>query len=792
MSNTSARSKNTKTKSRPAPIRREVGAMICGLLAVFCALGLLGSEGSLLAFLAVAPGYFIGFGVYCLPVFLLAAAFMLLFHRGRPVRLRIWSTMLAPLWIGGMAHVWFFELPEWSLDIFGELWRNGGARDGGGLIGGLIACVFHTLLGGAGAAIMFIAGLIAIAVMMFRIDVVGMVDYISNRQPPEYQPQPEPPKPARPVKSPPAAVPARERRAKDPIISELDKAYNEKRFDGDDEPVPAHEPVPPAPVQIPAPVRDARPAPADGLEPFGAVEVPPGFTPMEEYGVPAREPRPARKPRSVQSPAPAQTAQGSYRFPPYTLLNASTPGNTGDVSGETRAVTLRLAEVINSFKIDASAVNVVRGPSVTRYEFELAQGISLNKLTGRSRDIALNLGVDGVRIAPVSGKANIVGIEVPNRLVNTVYMRDVLDTREFTAAASKLTFALGKDIGGEGILPDISKLTHLLVAGTTGSGKSVCINSLIISLLYKATPDEVKLILIDPKMVELGVYNGIPHLLAPVVTDPKKASGALQWAVYEMEKRYRMLQERGVRNFFEYNAAVANEPGALKLSQVVIIIDELADLMMTSGKEVEESIIRIAQKARAAGMHLVLATQRPDANVITGLMKSNIPSRIAFAVSSGINSRIILDETGAEELIGRGDMLFAPLGAKISRVQGCLITEREVKAVVDFIKQNSDENYSDEVVGSIEGGGDGPSVKGGGEPQEDWDPILNDAMDVILEVGQASTSMLQRRLKLGYARAARVVDQLEERGLLGPSEGSKPRQILVSWEQWTEIKNKKM
>ncbi|MCL2084959.1 MAG: DNA translocase FtsK, partial [Oscillospiraceae bacterium] len=450
-----------------------------------------------------------------------------------------------------------------------------------------------------------------------------------------------------------------------------------------------------------------------------------------------------------------------------------------------------LTEVIHSFKIDARAVNVVRGPSVTRYEYELAQGISLSKLTGRSRDIALSLGVDGVRIAPVSGKANIVGVEVPNRLVNTVYMRDVLDTREFRSAESKLTFALGKDIGGDCIHADISRLTHLLVAGTTGSGKSVCINSLIVSLLYKATPDEVKLILIDPKMVELGVYNGIPHLLAPVVTDPKKAAGALQWAVYEMEKRYRMLQERGVRDFFAYNASLGGGTEQAKMPQVVIIIDELADLMMTSGKEVEDSIIRIAQKARAAGMHLVLATQRPDANVITGLMKSNIPSRIAFAVSSGINSRIILDETGAEELIGRGDMLFAPLGAKISRVQGCLITEREVKAVVDFIKQNADENYSDEVIGRIENGGKDTPKSDGGDKGEDWDPLCGDAMDIILEVGQASTSMLQRRLKLGYARAARVVDQLEERGLLGPSEGSKPRQILVTWEQWQEIKHER-
>jgi S-DNA-T family DNA segregation ATPase FtsK/SpoIIIE len=406
--------------------------------------------------------------------------------------------------------------------------------------------------------------------------------------------------------------------------------------------------------------------------------------------------------------------------------------------------------------------------------------------------------VDGVRIAPVSGKANIVGIEVPNKLVNTVFLRDVLDCNEFRDAPSKLTFGLGMDIGGQAVLADITKLTHLLVAGTTGSGKSVCVNSLIVSLLYKSSPEEVKLILIDPKMVELGVYNGIPHLLVPVVTDPKKAASALQWAVFEMEKRYKLLQEQGVRDFFSYNQAVAARPETPKLCQIVIIIDELADLMMVAGKEVEESVIRIAQKARAAGMHLVLATQRPSANVITGLMKSNIPSRIAFAVASGIDSRIILDETGAEDLIGRGDMLFAPLGSRISRVQGCLITGKEVEAVVGYIKEHSAPGYSDEVMEQIEKGTDKKPGKNNGnvgdddrddEEENQDDPMLGQAMDIILEVKQASTSMLQRRLKLGYARAARIMDQLERQGLLGPPEGAKPRQILITPEEWQDRRN---
>ena len=438
---------------------------------------------------------------------------------------------------------------------------------------------------------------------------------------------------------------------------------------------------------------------------------------------------------------------------------------------------------------------MVRGPSVTRYELELEQGVKLNKLTNLSDDIALALGATGVRVAAIPDKISTVGIEVPNKVVSPVSIHSVIGSKHFTDSKSKTSFAVGRDISGQAIVGDIGKLPHLLIAGTTGSGKSVCTNTIITSLLYKATPEEVRLIMVDPKMVELGIYNGIPHLLIPVVTDPKQAAGALQWAVTEMMKRYRTFSEVGVRKLEEYNALAARTEGMDKMPAIVVLIDELADLMLVAAKEVEESICRVAQMGRAAGMHLVIATQRPSSDVITGLMKANIPSRIAFAVASSLESRIILDNTGAEKLVGKGDMLYAPLGAgKPQRIQGCFISPEEIEKVVAFVKQTGEAQYSDEVLAKIEesvqekekGGGKGaPSPDPAGGEAED--ELLPAAVDVILETGQASVSMLQRRLKLGYSRAARLVDQMEERGIVGPFEGSKPRQLLITKAQWQEM-----
>ena len=507
----------------------------------------------------------------------------------------------------------------------------------------------------------------------------------------------------------------------------------------------------------------------------------------------------ARSARQVAAEIAVNQAQQRpvYRFPPIELLN---PPRKGGVDGteEMRENSRRLNETLASFNIDAHITNVTRGPSVTRYEVELDKGVRLNKLTGCADDIALSLGASGVRIAAVPGKISIVGIEVPNRTVTTVSLREVIDSQEFCKAKSLSSIALGKSIDGNCVVGNIAKMPHLLIAGTTGSGKSVCMNSIIISLLYKAAPEDVKLIMVDPKMVELGIYNGIPHLLIPVVTDPKKAAGSLQWAVTEMLRRYKMMSDLGVRDLESYNSIVQAEEDGQKLPQVVIIIDELADLMMVAAKEVEDSICRIAQMGRAAGMHLIIATQRPSANVITGLMKANIPSRIAFSVASAMESRIILDTMGAEKLVGKGDMLYAPIGSgKPLRVQGCFVTDSEVESVAGYVKDNYNAEYNQQVLDEIEKTAQQTGKKTAAsvaeieasEEELEGDELLPDAVDVILETGQASVSMLQRRLKLGYARAARIVDEMEEKGIVGPFQGSKPRAILITKDQWAAMKS---
>ena len=487
-----------------------------------------------------------------------------------------------------------------------------------------------------------------------------------------------------------------------------------------------------------------------------------------------------------------------YCFPPIDLLQRPR-GRAADGTAEMRENTRRLNETLASFKIEAHISNVTRGPSVTRYEVELEKGVRLNKLTSSADDIALSLGASGVRIAPVPGKISVVGIEVPNQTVTNVSLREVIDSQEFDTAKSHSSIAVGKDIGGSCIIGNIAKFPHMLIAGTTGSGKSVCMNSIIISLLYKASPEDVKLIMVDPKMVELGIYNGIPHLLIPVVTDPKKAAGSLQWAVTEMMRRYRSMSDAGVRDLESYNSMIeGGEIEGEKLPQVVVIIDELADLMLVAAKEVEESICRIAQMGRAAGIHLIIATQRPSADVITGLMKANIPSRIAFAVASAMESRIILDTQGAEKLVGKGDMLYSPIGSgKPQRVQGCFVTDSEVEAVANYVKEHFSSTYDQSVMEDIERKAEQTGSKGAPATASDPDPtadelahdeMLPEAVDVILETKQASVSLLQRRLKLGYARAARIVDEMEEMGIVGPFVGSKPRQILVTKEQWEQMK----
>ncbi|MDR1260795.1 MAG: DNA translocase FtsK [Oscillospiraceae bacterium] len=477
-----------------------------------------------------------------------------------------------------------------------------------------------------------------------------------------------------------------------------------------------------------------------------------------------------------------------YELPSLELLNCPKPINMAKLGDELKITAGKLIDTLKSFGVGATIVDISKGPSVTRYELQPSVGIKISKITGLADDIALNLATAGVRIeAPIPNKAAI-GIEVPNKKTGVVNIREVIESEAFVTSKSKLTIALGKDISGDFTIADLAKMPHTLIAGATGAGKSVCINSIIISLIFKSSPNDVKLLMIDPKVVELGIYNGIPHLLVPVVTEPRKAAGALGWAVCEMLNRYKLFAENSVRDLESYNKLAKLRADIEKLPQIVIIIDELADLMMVAPNEVEDSICRLAQMARAAGMHLVIATQRPSVDVITGIIKANIPSRIAFSVSSQVDSRTILDSSGAEKLLGRGDMLFLPVGVnKPIRVQGCFVTDKEVEHVVEFIKQKREVDYNDEVAEEIEK----YSTKETKEASNEHDEMLDSAIKCVVETGQASTSLLQRKLKIGYSRAARLMDEMEEDGIIAESDGSRPRKVKISKREWLEIQNRK-
>lgn len=515
---------------------------------------------------------------------------------------------------------------------------------------------------------------------------------------------------------------------------------------------------------------EMKPGSAEGAREENTAAVGAGSTENEEIIIPQIE----------QQPRPLV-----YNYPSLDLLDESRDDATNVKALKNSALegAKKLEDTLKSFGVEARVINISRGPAVTRYEIQPSPGVKVSKIVNLSDDIALNLAAAGVRIeAPIPGKAA-VGIEVPNKEMSAVLLKDILDSKEFTNHSSKLAFSVGKDISGETVVADIGKMPHLLVAGATGSGKSVCINSLIMSILFKASPEEVKLLMVDPKVVELGIYNGIPHLLIPVVTDPKKAAGALNWAVQEMVNRYKLFADKGVRDLKGYNAMLKanDEPGALP--QIVIIVDELADLMMVAPNDVEDAICRLAQMARAAGMHLVIATQRPSVDVITGVIKANIPSRISFAVSSQVDSRTILDMGGAEKLLGRGDMLFYPVGEpKPLRVKGSFVSDSEVEKVVEFIKTQGYTNYDENIIEKINDQSSGNDDNSG-----DNDELLNQAIDMVVEAGQASVSLVQRKFKVGYSRAARIIDQMEARNIVGRFEGSKPRQVLISKQQWMEL-----
>lgn len=480
-----------------------------------------------------------------------------------------------------------------------------------------------------------------------------------------------------------------------------------------------------------------------------------------------------------------------YEYPPVELLSMNNKKVTRGSAKALAENAAKLQKTLFSFGVSAKVENVSVGPTITRYELKPAEGTRVSKIANLADDIALNLAAETIRIeAPIPGK-QAVGIEVPNEKKEAVHLREVIESDEFENNKSKLSVALGKDVAGNTVIADIAKMPHVLIAGSTGSGKSVCINSIITSIIYNAKPSEVKLVMVDPKVVELSVYNGIPHLLIPVVTDPKKAAGALAWAVIEMDDRYNKFAQKGVRDLKGYNKAIEKENENAKLPQIVIIIDELADLMMVAAKDVEEAICRLAQKARAAGMHLVIATQRPSVDVITGLIKANVPSRIAFAVSSQVDSRTILDCSGAEKLLGKGDMLFYPVGStKPQRVQGAFVSDDEVEKIVDFVKSNAGEVvYNNEIIETIENSNKSDKELLESEASENTcDPLLNEAIETVVETGQASTSFIQRKFKVGYARAGRIIDQMEERGIISGYQGSKPREVLMSKERWEELK----
>ena len=817
-----------------------LGAVILVIIGVVALISLFPAEGVLLRGYRLLMKGLIGWGYYLTPAAFLWAAVLLWTPHEEPVRPRVICILLLPVVFGAFVHVTLCTRDFKFWNDSNLLWTYGQdtAERCGGVIAGDLGILLRSLISRPGAFIVLMAAVVLMAICGANITPLELwamllkrYHELNDEDDPEEEEndedaaealpppasartareQPEKTAPARSGGSKPAAAPVRRRiydedreKQKDILFAGMgiDKSAALRVAAALQEEKKTARPAPKKTSAASA-KRSAAPAP----EPTAAAPVEP-LSVEEAAGIagvtltePADGPAPAKKEKIDKDAEAAAVAEEieagaeekpAYIFPDLSLLNKSDPKAAAGTA-ETDETESRLEGAIRSFGVGATITGAIHGPTVTRYELRLDQGVKLSKITNLQNDIALSIGVTSVRIAPIPNKISTVGVEVPNREKTTVWLGDVIDSETFRNARSKLSVALGKDIGGNVIVGNIAKMPHVLIAGTTGSGKSVCINSLILSILYKSTPDEVRMIMVDPKQVELGIYNGMPHLYVPVVTDAKKAAGALQWSVVEMLKRYRLFSEVGVRDLAGYNAFLTANDQPI-LPQVVIIIDELADLMMVAAKEVEESICRVAQMGRAAGMHLVVATQSPRADVITGLMKANIPSRIAFAVSGALESRIILDQQGAEKLLGQGDMLYSPIGiGKPLRVQGAFVTDEEREEIIEFIKRGAEADYSDEILAEIEKAAVKEDRRSGRDdeeddaPQNDYDELLPQAVDVIFETKQASVSMLQRRLKLGYSRAARLIDQLEEVGVVGPYEGSKPRQILLTKQQWQEM-----
>lgn len=848
--------KKTSTTRRTAPKKQPESPIQTGqvwnnvtfgigllVLAVILALALCQMDGVLLTGVLYVIGGLIGWGtkLFCLA---LCAGGMIALCDFQPVRLRVTSALLFPvLWSALAQTVLVNPAMPISFSSIIELWHNGQSLHLGGVIGGMLASILVFLLSSMGAKIVLVMVMAFLLLVIFNTTPMRMFQRLRGMLYEDVEQLREQDMTVSPAKPRTEEADDEDRtqligqtslmtklrnqrgsRRKAKLLKQQEQAEQaqQKTDELSEEKTQsetAKQTAPESKVDNRRRLAEVMPDLTETMhtpEPVQAQQAEPDVPPWEEAAAlaeqqaaaPQEEKRATKEEKQQvhQEIARAMdTPAAEYQYPPLKLLKNAPKSSNTDVRAELRDSAERLVDTLASFGIDVQIINIVRGPSVTRFEIQMERGVKFSRITSLSDDIALSLGADTVRIAPIPDKLA-VGIEVPNRTVQMVSLRDVIGSKAFETSRASLSVALGKDITGTAQVIDLAKMPHLLIAGTTGSGKSVCINSILISLLYKSSPADVRLIMVDPKMVELGNYNGIPHLLIPVVTDPKKASGALSWAVSEMERRYALFAASGVRGLSDYNDLVRQQqeqaqeqptedadgqqvmhPRMEHLPQIVIVIDELADLMMVAAKEVETSICRIAQKARAAGMHLVVATQRPSTDVITGLMKSNIPSRIAFAVASQVESRIILDTVGADKLIGKGDMLYSPINLnKPVRIQGCFVSTEEIENVIQYVKKNAEAEYSQEIMDHIEKQSESESA-GGYDASEDEDELLPQAITIVVESGQASVSMLQRRLKLGYARAARLVDQMEQRGIVGPFEGSKPRRVLITRDDWMQM-----
>ncbi|MBE6777806.1 MAG: DNA translocase FtsK [Ruminococcaceae bacterium] len=718
------------------------------------------------------------FSAYIFPLFLGTFAILLALDKDKSrLSLRVWECSIFIVMLNSTAFAFTGSDSLGYFDTISLCFTAGQSCDGGGALGTLLGYPVLSMFGATGAKVFLIILMVVFLMLATGTTILSVLRVM--RRPAE--------KTKEVIEHAITQTAERQEARRKKIDIDMGDGYARNRRKGKEE-----QDTEEGPADEPAPEETAEPV----NEKLEALERSAGELSKSEETVSAEDVKAAEEEFAEEMAAESdrqEEAKAIYRLPPLTLLEEPKPGQTSFGSeAERRANGELLVNTLKDFGISTRLVDITSGPAVTRYELEPSAGVKISRITGLADDIALRLATTGVRIeAPIPNKAA-VGIEVPNKARRTVCLRGLLDSAQFRGSKGKLTVALGQDIEGNTVLTDLAKMPHLLIAGTTGSGKSVCTNSMIQSVLFRATPDEVKMILIDPKKVEFGVYNGVPHLLVPVVTDPHKAAGALSWAVNEMLKRYQMFAEANVRDIGGYNELAQKDDSRQPLPLVLIVIDELADLMMAAANAVEDSICRLAQMARAAGMHMVIATQRPSVDVITGLIKANIPSRLALTVASAVDSRTILDAGGAERLLGYGDMLFMPVGqSKPRRLQGCFVTNQEIERVIDFLK-NADQptEYDQDVIDEIEkqaaaAGRNSRDNDDNGDSDE-ADEALPQAIEIAVEAGQISTSMLQRKMRFGYARAGRIIDQMEQRGIVGPSEGSKPRKVLITRQQWIE------